>query len=134
MRNTDSYSNLAAMNNDASPNVPPAEPGPFIASEILRIMATYHEQENAGGVDTPGGLEHIGDVWRLFKKWESMLLAPPTASPSVASDSELMDYLETRLVDTIYFDDQTILDVGGKTTLREAIAREKSKGSEGRAV
>lgn len=37
-------------------------------------MDTYHEQDNAGGVDTPGGLEHMGDVWRLFLKWESLLL------------------------------------------------------------
>jgi hypothetical protein len=45
-----------------------------ICDEILRIMATYHEQENSSrGVDTPGGLEHMGDVWGLFRKWEAML-------------------------------------------------------------
>ena len=46
-----------------------------IAKEILRIMKTYHEQEEAGSVDTPGGLEHMGDVWNLFSKWEKELLA-----------------------------------------------------------
>jgi hypothetical protein len=46
-----------------------------VCAEILDIMRTYHEQEkSAYGVDTPGGLEHMGDVWRLFGKWEKMLL------------------------------------------------------------
>jgi hypothetical protein len=46
----------------------------LICGEILHIMATYHEQEaRTGGVDSPGGLEHMGDVWRLFSKWEKML-------------------------------------------------------------
>jgi hypothetical protein len=45
-----------------------------VCAEILEIMATYHEQEaSPSGVDTPGGLEHMGDVWRLFAKWEKML-------------------------------------------------------------
>ena len=44
-----------------------------VGNEILRIMATYHEQEDWGGVDTPGGLEHISDVWRLLGKWEKLL-------------------------------------------------------------
>jgi hypothetical protein len=45
-----------------------------VCSEIMEIMATYHEQEKtAYGVDTPGGLEHMGDVWALFSKWERML-------------------------------------------------------------
>ncbi len=45
-----------------------------VCEEILEIMKTYHEQESEpGGVDTPGGLEHMGDVWRLFYKWEKML-------------------------------------------------------------
>jgi len=45
-----------------------------IKAEVLEIMDCYHEQqESAYGVDTPGGLEHMGDVWRLFSKWEKML-------------------------------------------------------------
>ncbi len=45
-----------------------------VCAEILRIMETYHEQEeSADGVGTPGGLEHMGDVWKLFSKWEKML-------------------------------------------------------------
>lgn len=45
-----------------------------IEEEILEIMDTYHEQEaRPEGIDTPGGLEHMGDVWRLFLKWEAML-------------------------------------------------------------
>jgi hypothetical protein len=47
-----------------------------ICDEILRIMRTYHEQEASSfGVDTPGGLEHMGDVWSLFLRWEQELLA-----------------------------------------------------------
>lgn len=45
-----------------------------ICHEILDIMAVYHAQEaSRNGVGTPGGLEHMGDVWRLFGKWEDML-------------------------------------------------------------
>jgi len=50
------------------------EPQKVVCEEILEIMRTYHEQEASSGVDTPGGLEHMGDVWRLFIKWESMLM------------------------------------------------------------
>lgn len=47
-----------------------------ICDEILDIMKTYHEQEQSSrGVDTPGGLEHMGDVWKLFQRWEEALLA-----------------------------------------------------------
>jgi hypothetical protein len=46
-----------------------------VCDEILAIMATYHEQEKRpGGVSTPGGLEHMGDVWCLFLEWEESLL------------------------------------------------------------
>ena len=47
-----------------------------ICMEIAEIMETYREQDAAGGVDTPGGLEHMGDVWRLFKKWDRELHTP----------------------------------------------------------
>jgi hypothetical protein len=48
-----------------------------VCDEILDIMREYKEQENsASGVDTPGGLEHMGDVWKLFHKWESKLKSP----------------------------------------------------------
>lgn len=44
--------------------------------EILKIMQTYREQEaSPGGVGTPGGLEHMGDVWALFKKWERAIIS-----------------------------------------------------------
>lgn len=45
-----------------------------VCREILNIMDTYHEQERSDyGVDTPGGLQHMGDVWSIFIKWEKML-------------------------------------------------------------
>lgn len=37
-------------------------------------MATYREQEAKNGyVDTPGGLEHMGDVWKLLSKWDAAM-------------------------------------------------------------
>lgn len=44
-----------------------------VLDEIKAIMATYREQEKRGYVDTPGGLEHMGDVWRLLGKWDEAL-------------------------------------------------------------
>ena len=45
-----------------------------VCQEILEIMKTYREQEaERGYVDTPGGLEHMGDVWKLLSRWEQTL-------------------------------------------------------------
>ena len=44
-----------------------------VCKEIQEIMVTYREQEAAGRIDTPGGLEHMGDVWRLLRKWDKLL-------------------------------------------------------------
>lgn len=45
-----------------------------VAKEIQSIMQTYREQEKQiGGIGTPGGLEHMGDVWELLHKWDEML-------------------------------------------------------------
>lgn len=44
-----------------------------VCKEIQEIMVTYREQEAAGSIDTPGGLEHMGDVWRLLRKWDKLL-------------------------------------------------------------
>lgn len=46
-----------------------------VCNEILQIMQEYNRQEAKGFIDTPGGLEHMDDVWRLFKKWEKELIA-----------------------------------------------------------
>jgi len=47
----------------------------LVCAEILSIMDTYHEQEKSDfGVDTPGGLENMGDVWSKFLEWERKLL------------------------------------------------------------
>lgn len=45
-----------------------------VCAEILEIMATYRKQESEGHIDTPGGLEHMGDVWSLLRRWENELL------------------------------------------------------------
>jgi hypothetical protein len=45
-----------------------------IREEILSICKEYHAQVDAHGyIDTPGGLEHMGDVWRLLLRWEQMI-------------------------------------------------------------
>lgn len=44
-----------------------------VCDDILLIMETYHEQDAKGFVDTPGGLEHMGDVWNQLLEWESTL-------------------------------------------------------------
>ena len=45
-----------------------------VCAEIRQIMQTYREQEAKNGyVDTPGGLEHMGDVWRLLSGWDEQL-------------------------------------------------------------
>lgn len=45
-----------------------------ICAEIQKIMRDYREQETSRyGVSSPGGLEHMGDVWRLFHRWDEMI-------------------------------------------------------------
>jgi hypothetical protein len=46
-----------------------------VCNEILDIMEVYDEQEaKRGYIDTPGGLEHMGDVWAKLRKWSKLLL------------------------------------------------------------
>jgi len=54
---------------------PPASAKDKVCAAIQQIMASYREQEAAGEVDTPGGLEHMGDVWRLLASWDRELSA-----------------------------------------------------------
>jgi len=45
-----------------------------ICAELQQIMKVYREQEKTEyGVDTPGGLEDMGDVWTLLMRWDRML-------------------------------------------------------------
>lgn len=44
-----------------------------VCQEILSIMKTYDEQDAKGYVYTPGSLEHMGDVWKLFRRWAENL-------------------------------------------------------------
>jgi hypothetical protein len=45
-----------------------------VCAEIQDIMRVYREQEaSRDGIGTPGGLEHMGDVWRLLRKWDKEL-------------------------------------------------------------
>ena len=50
-----------------------------VCEEICRIMKEYDRQISVRGyVDTPGGLENMGDVWNLLRSWQ-YLLTPPVA-------------------------------------------------------
>jgi hypothetical protein len=44
-----------------------------VCTEIQDIMKTYRDQESRGYIDTPGGLEHMGDVWTQLAHWDVML-------------------------------------------------------------
>lgn len=45
-----------------------------VCDSVQSIMKTYREQEaSSGGVGTPGGLEHMGDVWNLLRHWDDLL-------------------------------------------------------------
>lgn len=58
-----------------------------VGNEIQSIMETYREQDaRPEGVGTPGGLEHMGDVWRLFRKWDEALAK--LRSPNPGQDAE----------------------------------------------
>ena len=44
-----------------------------VCDEIQSIVQTYREQQATGYVDTPGGLEHMDDVWSLLFRWDKTL-------------------------------------------------------------
>lgn len=46
-----------------------------VCNEIVSIMEEYDRQSAKGYVGTPGGLEHMGDVWRLLSGWRTKLIA-----------------------------------------------------------
>jgi hypothetical protein len=46
-----------------------------ICDDIVGIHDEYLRQQEAGFVDTPGGLEHMGDVWSLISEWAAKLRA-----------------------------------------------------------
>ena len=58
-----------------------SQPRTIVCNEIKEIMQTYREQEaSRGGVDTPGGLEHMGDVWGLLRRWDTLITEAEKAS------------------------------------------------------
>jgi hypothetical protein len=65
---------------------PDTEAREAVCAEILSIMEEYDRQKSSGCVDTPGGLEHMGDAWRLLDSWRTALVAsaaklqPPAAA------------------------------------------------------
>lgn len=54
-----------------------------VCRQIREIMQVYRKQAASSyGVDTPGGLEHMGDVWALLRRWDEKLeRASPPSSP-----------------------------------------------------
>jgi hypothetical protein len=68
-----------------------AEAQRAVCSEIQRIMATYREQKaELGYVDTPGGLEHMGDVWRLLAEWDDSLRAAALSTTAAQAEASGM--------------------------------------------
>lgn len=53
-----------------------------VETEIVEIMKVYHKQAARGEMGTAGGLEHMGDVWSLFLKWERRILAAESPAPA----------------------------------------------------
>jgi hypothetical protein len=54
-----------------------------VCDEILQIMQTYDEQmASAQGLGTPGGLEHMGDVWGLLDLWRGKIMIARALSPA----------------------------------------------------
>ena len=51
-----------------------AEARASVCRDIQIIMETYREQEASDrGLGTPGGLEHMGDVWQQLAEWDALL-------------------------------------------------------------
>jgi hypothetical protein len=46
-----------------------------ICEEIVEIDDERIRQEHAGFIDTPGGFEHMGDVWNQISKWADLIRA-----------------------------------------------------------
>jgi len=69
-----------------------------VGSEIRKIMETYrHQQQRNGFVDTPGGLEHMGDVWNLLAKWDRMLTeGSKSLTAGLTNKSQCSDNSEVR--------------------------------------
>ena len=63
-----------------------------VCSEILEIMAEWHRQGAKGYVSTPGGFEHMGDVWRKFLNWEEQLKVPELKETSHLPDCDINDH------------------------------------------
>jgi hypothetical protein len=40
-----------------------------VCEDIFCIMEEYDRQDSNGFVDTPGGFEHMGDVWKQMHEW-----------------------------------------------------------------
>ena len=62
-----------------------------VCSDIVAIMDEYARQEAENGyVDTPGGLEHMGDVWKRLENWAHKLrsLGPDPIAAAVAEERE----------------------------------------------
>ena len=57
----------------SSPMTQTTEAQASVCRDIQIIMKTYRDQEASGNIDTPGGLEHMGDVWQQLAEWDALL-------------------------------------------------------------
>jgi hypothetical protein len=55
--------------------IPEAVEGCPICDEIVEINDERIQQEQKGFIDTPGGFEHMGDVWNQISKWADLIRA-----------------------------------------------------------
>lgn len=68
-----------------------------VERDIVAIMEEYRRQEqSAWGVDTPGGLEHMGDVWQWFRESEASIVARVKSEGATPSPAAKLDELLRR--------------------------------------
>ena len=54
----------------------------IVCEEILEIQKEYDTQNQKGYVDSPGGLEHMGDVWTQIAVWAGTIRAALEKEPT----------------------------------------------------
>lgn len=95
---------------------------------------------------TPRAIRNLAECLSLYagngylsrddaKRWASDLIGHAkgieregAAAVEARKDTEMLDWLQAQLVDTIYLNDGRIIDVAGRYTLRHAIHTAREKG------
>ena len=95
----------------------PAAPAPNV--ELLDALICLHA---VARVDRDKQCSAVTNAAAVIHRYESLAVTPAaTASEAGSADRAMLDWLTERLVDTIYLDDGTIIDVGtGRIGTRDA--------------